>query len=164
MQDKRKNSSITLLWQIFSVLAAICGMLLIMLSFTLLSVVATSLRSNYDLVVTVFQSFAQIVVFTLCIFNLRSIIDTIMNKDPFTNENVKRFKMMTIYLFISGIMDFAANLLKGPSDHGLKLLKFNNFFVSPTTVVLIVAACFTVVMAEIFRMAVNIKNENDLTI
>lgn len=164
MQSKEKHTVIELMWQVLSILAAICAMILIMFSFTLISVVATSIRNDYKLVMGIIYIFAQTAIFTLCIFKLRSIVGTIISKDPFNNENVIRFKKIAIYVLFSGVIDFAVNLLNGPPQHGLRLLKFGDFYISPTTIVLLIVACFAALMSETFSMAMNIKNENDLTI
>jgi hypothetical protein len=88
----------------------------------------------------------------IIIFELRKIFKTLNRRNPFMMDNVKSLNRMAISAFI-----IAASYI-------IKIIFFNSFLTVIITMIFIIAGLFTVIFAEVFRQAIEVKEENDLTI
>lgn len=92
-------------------------------------------------------------VLALVIVNeLRRIFKTLNRMDPFRMDNVKSFKTMAICCFAIAFL------------YSVKILAFNSFLTIILFMVFIIGGFFLFILAEVFRQAVIVKEENDLTI
>lgn len=85
------------------------------------------------------------------------------NGSPFVINNVKRFRVMGVFLTINTIYE----CIKGYSANGnsmIIIIGTGNGAISPIMVIGVISALMCFVMAEVFKKAVEIKNDNDLTI
>ena len=92
-------------------------------------------------------------VFFIIVYNLIKIVYSI-NSNPFTLENVKCFKIIGCLIIFLSFIDAIVNFKK-PSD----FLLWGSENISS-----LVLGFMALVLAEIFKKAVKIKDENDLTI
>jgi len=83
---------------------------------------------------------------------LRSIFKTLNRRYPFQKDNVKSFKRLSICCFAISFF------------YGVKIFVFNSFLTIILFMVFIIGGFFLLILAEIFRQAVIVKDENDLTI
>lgn len=83
---------------------------------------------------------------------LRRIFKTLNRRDPFRLDNVKSFKRLSICCFTIAIL------------YGVKIIVFNSFLTIILFMVFIIGGFFLMILAEVFRQAVMVKDENDLTI
>lgn len=92
-------------------------------------------------------------IFALAIvFELRKIFKTLNRRNPFMLDNVRSLKTIAYSCFIiSGL-------------YVVKIFFFNSFLTIILAMVFIIGGCFAVILAEVFRQAVIVKEENDLTI
>ena len=86
------------------------------------------------------------------VFELRRIFRTLNRKDPFRTDNVKSFKSMSICCFAISFC------------YGVKIFAFNSFLTIILFMVFIIGGLFLLILAEVFRQAAIVKEENDLTI
>ena len=91
--------------------------------------------------------------FALMIVNeMRKIFQTLNRRDPFMMDNVSSLNRIAFSSFLISFF------------YILKMIFLNSFFTVIITMVFIIAGFFTVILAEVFRQAVIVKEENDLTI
>jgi hypothetical protein len=92
-------------------------------------------------------------VLALIILNeLRRIFGTLNRRDPFVMQNVKSLKNMALSAFAISAL------------YVVKVVFFNSFLTVIMAMVFIIAGFFGIILAEVFRQAVIVKEENDLTI
>ena len=83
---------------------------------------------------------------------LRRIFGTLNRRDPFLMQNVKSLKHMAFSAFSISALYIA------------KIIFFNSFLTIIMAMVFVIAGFFGLILAEVFRQAVIVKEENDLTI
>ena len=83
---------------------------------------------------------------------IRKIFKTLNRRNPFMLDNVKSLNRVGVACFI-----IAAAYL-------VKIFFYNSVLTAIITMVFIIAGLFSVVLAEVFRQAIEVKEENDLTI
>lgn len=99
--------------------------------------------------------------FTILV-NLHKILNTIKDKNPFIDKNINRFRKIGAYVLI---LTFAEAIFNAPNKTGTLVIDIKPIFsLTLTSLVMIIFGCLSLVLAEIFSMALEIKNENDLTI
>lgn len=86
------------------------------------------------------------------VYEMRKIFKTLNNKDPFVRGNVKSLNRVGLCCFV-----IAAAYI-------IKIFCYNSVLTAIITLVFIIAGIFAVVLAEVFRQAIIVKEENDLTI
>ena len=86
------------------------------------------------------------------VYEMRKIFKTLNRKDPFMADNVKSLKRIAFASFIIS------------ACYVVKIFVFNSFLTIILAMIFIIAGLFTVILAEVFRQAVEFKQENDLTI
>ena len=92
-------------------------------------------------------------VLALVILNeLRRIFSTFNRRNPFLIQNVKSLKNMALSAFAISAL------------YIVKVVLFNSFLTIILAMVFIIAGFFGLILAEVFRQAVIVKEENDLTI
>lgn len=88
----------------------------------------------------------------IAVNELRRIFKTLNRRDPFRTDNVKSFKRLSICCFAIAFL------------YGIKILLFNSFLTIILFMVFIIGGFFLLILSEVFRQAVIVKEENDLTI
>ena len=91
---------------------------------------------------------------TVCfvLYELRRIFKSIINNNPFTQGNINSLFRMGIASFLLAVFFV------------FKILIINTVLTYIVILILIVAGCFSFVLSELFREALRVKIENDLTI
>ncbi|MFT8392324.1 MAG: DUF2975 domain-containing protein [Sporolactobacillus sp.] len=88
----------------------------------------------------------------IIVFELRRIFRQLNQRHPFIMENVRSLKHMAIASFLIAFC------------YGIKIICFNSFLTMIIAMVFIIAGLFSLVLSEVFLQAVQVKEENDLTI
>lgn len=88
----------------------------------------------------------------IILYNLRRILKTLGRKNPFMADNVKSLRHIAISSFAIAVF------------YVVKILFFNSFLTIIMAMAFVIAGLFTLILAEVFHQAVQVKEENDLTI
>lgn len=86
------------------------------------------------------------------VYEIRKIFKTLNRKNPFMMDNVKSLNRVGWACFI-----IAAAYI-------IKIFCYNSVLTAIIAMVFIIAGLFAVVLAEVFRQAIAVKEENDLTV
>lgn len=116
---------------------------------------------DLDLVISIILTLIFFSIFIFMIFKLKSIILTVKSGEPLCPHNIKNFYTVAISIFVLGAFDVIGNL---NSHQGIILIGTPNFVFKATSFAYILLGCLALVLAEVFKIAYKIKNENDLTI
>ena len=83
---------------------------------------------------------------------------------PFINDNVKRFKLMGYCLLINSIIECIIGYKSG-ADASFQIMSIGGKgALTPPLIICIVASLMCFVMGDVFKKAIQIKDENDLTV
>jgi hypothetical protein len=128
---------------------AICATLPFALKWYIQTVYQTSTENYYFLL-----GFLYItgIVCLILVNEMRKIFKTLNRRNPFMMDNVKSLNRVGRACLI-----IAAAYL-------IKIFFYNSVLTAIITMVFIIAGLFAIVLAEVFRQAVIVKEENDLTI
>lgn len=88
----------------------------------------------------------------IIVFELRKIFITLNRMDPFRMDNVKSFRRMAVCCFIIA------------AAYVVKIFTFNSFLTIILFMVFVIGGFMLLIVSEVFRQAVVVKEENDLTI
>jgi hypothetical protein len=95
---------------------------------------------------------------------LIKINDTLICKTPFIIENVKRMQRIAVYIFIISAYVFTKDWLKFKSHIFAYTFDRTGLNTDSECLIFIFLGLFVLILANIFKTAINIKNESDLTI
>lgn len=107
-------------------------------------------RENYTFLL-VFLFITGLLCLTI-IRELRKMLITLNDREPFRRENVislKRIAMLAL------IISFA---------YIIKVIFYPSFFTIVVTMVFLIMGLFALILSEIFKQAIEVKEENDLTV
>lgn len=90
-------------------------------------------------------------------------MDSILQKNPFTLNNVISFKKIGYYILAIGLIDAIINYPK-PNLTGFELLANSHGSLKPIFFLYVILSFLAFILADVFKMAIEIKEENDLTI
>ena len=99
----------------------------------------------------------------MIIFTLRKIIKSIRAKDPFNPINILYFKRIGRYILMVGVIE-AILRYPTPNTTGLDILATSYGSLKPISFLYLVLSILSYVLSDVFGMAMEIKDENDLTV
>lgn len=102
--------------------------------------------------------------FIAIVHELVKINDTVLHKKPFVMDNIKRLKKIAVYLFTISAYIFVRDLV---TLNGHLLAFFFNkggLITDSEFLIFVLLGVFVLILANIFKSAIDLKNENDLTI
>jgi hypothetical protein len=86
------------------------------------------------------------------VYELRKMLKRLMQREPFRMENVVSLKRIAVLAFvISGI-------------YAVKIVLYISFLTIIVAMVALLVGLFALILAEVFRQAIEVKEENELTI
>lgn len=147
-------------------------------TYILFILLGRSVDLNKSMLVGIFLAtiFTSIPVFVV-ISELRKVIRTVIDKKPFTDKNVKRFRIMgysmlifDLFLFIYIMIYTKITLSFGHINKGdyffIIIFKLIPSPVSQVAYLIsyFLVGCVLIIVSSIFKQAIMIKNENDLTV
>lgn len=98
----------------------------------------------------------------MTIFTLRKILNSILEKNPFIPENIICLRKIGYYILSIGLIDAIVNYPK-PNNTGFILITSHGSL-KPIIFLYISLSLLAFILADVFKMAIDIKEENDLTI
>ena len=90
--------------------------------------------------------------------------NTIIQKLPFIMENVKRMYKIAVYLFIISIYVFIKDWLNFTAHIFAFTFDKTGLNTDSECLVFVLLGLFVLIIAKMFKTAIEIKNENDLTV
>jgi len=98
------------------------------------------------------------------LIKINNTVDTVFCKTPFIIENVKRMQKIAIYLFVISIYVFIKDWINFKSH--IFAFSFNSGGLNTDSecLIFVLLGLFVLILANIFKTAIEIKNESDLTI
>jgi hypothetical protein len=92
-------------------------------------------------------------IFALAVVNeIRKLLKNLNKKNPFIIDNVKSLNRIAISCLLIA------------ACYVIKIIFYNSFLTIIVTMVFIITGFFSIILGEVFRQAVVVKQENDLTI
>jgi hypothetical protein len=90
---------------------------------------------------------------------------TLVESDPFIYENVKRLKNISVCCYTIS-MSYLINFFINGQYKNFKFVDFDltGIHTDMEFIIFFFAGCFIRVLAEVFKKAVEYKNENDFTV
>ncbi|ACA54690.1 membrane protein [Clostridium botulinum A2B7 92] len=101
-----------------------------------------------------------ILIYLIIAWNLLKIVYSIYS-NPFTSKNIKSFKIIGYLMILLSIIDGIVNFKK---KSNLEIIALGHGCLQGSCIFYLILGLLALVLAEIFKKAVQIKNENDLTI
>lgn len=101
-----------------------------------------------------------IVIYLIISWNLLKIVYSI-DSTPFTLKNVKSFKIIGYLMMLLSIIDGIVNFKE---KSNLQIMSIGYGSLKGSCIFYLILGLLSLVLAEIFKKAVKIKDENDLTI
>ncbi|WP_105177381.1 DUF2975 domain-containing protein [Clostridium cagae] len=101
----------------------------------------------------------------LIAIDLKKVAKTLVNKNPFTINNIKNLNKIAIECFIiSGC--YIGNILYNINKYSYRFINIDNRGIHTDTepVIFFVAGIFLLILASVFKQALKYKEENDYTI
>jgi hypothetical protein len=111
----------------------------------------------------VFSIGAYCCALTIC-HELIKINETVIRKIPFIIENVKRMQKIAVYLFIISVYVFIKDWLKFKAHIFAYNFDKSGVITDAECLIFVLLGLFVLILANIFKTAIKIKNENDLTV
>ena len=146
------------------------GLLSIMLIFTTLPLMAIIfqmfLGGNADIKNNILNMIVGLIIlggYFMIIFTLRKVIKSIRSKNPFNPDNILYFKRIGGYILMVGVIE-AMLRYPTPNTTGLDILATSYGSLKPIFFLYLVLSILSYVLSDVFGMAMEIKDENDLTV
>lgn len=101
----------------------------------------------------------------MVVFNLRKIVGTLVEENPFVEKNVKCLKRISIQCFtIAGcyLLNFFFNPKYG--EFSFIYIDDRGVHTDMEFIIFLFAGCFILILSKVFQKAVEVKEENDYTI
>jgi hypothetical protein len=99
------------------------------------------------------------------LYYLRKIVGTLIKVTPFVSDNVRSLERISVCCFIittSYIINFFCN--KQYKDFDIISYDFTGIHTDFEALIFFFAGCFLLILSKVFQQAVQVKEENDLTI
>lgn len=152
----KENFSLNFIKILLVLIVFVCGIML----FHFVLMVLFAPKELFHNISSILASLLIIAVYLVIAWNLLKIVYSIKS-NPFTLKNVKSFKIIGYFMIFLSIIDGIVNLKK-PSN--FIIMGTENISIKPSCILYLVLGLMALVLAEIFKKAVQIKDENDLTI
>lgn len=164
IMDNNKKFSLPLFLKIVLVILIPVGIILYVLS-GVNSLKSTVDISEINIYITGFLYVAGGFSLFAILFNLIKIVNSLIKKTPFIWENVKALKRIAVYCFtIAGsyIINFVVN--NQYDKFQLVVIDKNGVHTDFEFLIFLFAGCFIFILSQVFKQAIEYKEENDLTI
>lgn len=151
---------------IFRVIIFIIFIFLCIMSFALIILTFQSLFNlgeNSDInIYNMLYGDTICILFSIILYKVYSVIKS-LKSNPFTEKNIKNFKIIYRCMMLITILDgvFTYNI---PKDSGLIILGTDSASLDPSCILFFILAVVALTLSYIFEKAIEIKNENDLTV
>lgn len=99
----------------------------------------------------------------MMILSLKKILKSIRNKDPFSSDNILHFRKIGYYILIVGTV-YAIATYSDANYSGLTIIGTSYGSIKPISILYLILSILSFILSDVFRIAMEIKDENDLTI
>lgn len=138
---------------------------------TSISLVARKLTTNDDWVfnstdiVNFILFFVGTSALIFILYSLRKILKSVINKGPFNMAIVKNLKNISISCFVITVC-YLINFFYNDQFEQFKLIEIgkNGIETDMEFLIFFFAGCFVLILAQIYKQAVEVKEENDFTV
>lgn len=99
------------------------------------------------------------------LYNLRTIIDSLVKSNPFVISNVKSLRNTSFCCFVISVC-YILNIIlnQGLSNFKLIYIDISGIHTDIEFLIFFFAGCFILILSKVFKQAVEVKEENDFTI
>lgn len=163
MDDKKKFSLPIFLKLVLDVL--ILGGMIIYIYSMASSIIDTPNLWKLNIIISYLLYLAGGISIFGILFKLREIIKSLIKRTPFIWSNVKSLKMISVFCFIIAgtyIINFFVN--GQYMDFEFIAIDLSGVHTDFEFIIFLFAGCFIFVLSQVFKQAVEYKEENDLTI
>ncbi|OOM80200.1 DUF2975 domain-containing protein [Clostridium sp. BL-8] len=129
----------------------------IMLGLLILGFITTGLPFRFN--VNTCIGFMLVLIYFLIVYDLRKIVYS-TNSTPFSLDNVKRFKRIGYSMILMAVIDGVINWKK---ESNFEFIGTQSGSLKGSFIMYIIIACIALVLGEIFKQAVELKREKDIT-
>ncbi|MGO5074059.1 DUF2975 domain-containing protein [Clostridium sporogenes] len=152
----KENFSINFIKILLVLIVFVCGIMLF--QFGLMGLFAP--KELFHNISSILASLLIIAVYLVIAWNLLKIVYSI-ESNPFTLKNVKSFKIIGYLMIFLSIIDGIVNFKK---KSNFQIIGIEYGSIKGSCILYLIVGLMALVLAEIFKKAVHIKDENDLTI
>jgi hypothetical protein len=164
MKNNDYNTMARFLMGVLNMLMVVGG--LICLTMILSTIAPTDIgTSNRNNIVNVALLFTGTCSLIYILYSLRKILKSVINEGPFNMCNVKSLKHISKCCFIITVC-YIINFFYNNQFNTFRLIDIGPHGISTDTEFLIFffAGCFVWILAQIYKQAVEVKEENDFTV
>lgn len=101
--------------------------------------------------------------YLLIIFDMKKILNSILLRNPFNSDNIIYFRTIGYIIFIIGLIDAVINYPNG-LNLNFQIMATSYGAIKPIFFLYVVLSILSFILSDVFRMAMEIKDENDLTV
>ncbi|PAB59030.1 DUF2975 domain-containing protein [Anaeromicrobium sediminis] len=134
--------------------------------------ISKNVMSSNDLQISIFRKigiyglfFIGSISLILIVYNLKKIVDSLVDINPFIRGNVKRLNSIALECFIiTGC--YLINFVINPKyvEFNLITVDMKGIHTDMEFFIFLFAGCFILILSKVFEQAVEVKEDNDLTI
>ena len=101
----------------------------------------------------------------LILFNLRKVVRSLINITPFVKDNVLCLKRISLLSFIISICYALNFVINGQyKNFNIAYIDSSGIHTDIEFLIFFFAGCFILILSEVFKQAVEVKEENEFTI
>ena len=101
--------------------------------------------------------------FFIIIINLKRILKSIGDRAPFHSKNILYLRRIGYYILAIGIIDIIISYPK-PNYSDISILATTYGSIKPISFFYMILSILAFILSDVFRIAMEIKKENDLTV
>ena len=101
----------------------------------------------------------------LILFNLRKVVSSLINITPFVKDNVLCLKRISLLSFTISVCYALNFIINGQyKDFSIAYIDSSGIHTDVEFLIFFFAGCFILILSEVFKQAVEVKEENEFTI
>lgn len=118
---------------------------------------------NLNVYLQIFIGVVFAVGYIMIILTLKKILKSIQNKDPFNFNNIVYFKRIGYYILAVGII-YGVMSYPMVNNSYFHIMATSYGSLKPTFFLHIILSLLSFIISDVFKMSMEIKDENDLTV
>jgi len=159
----KDNSKGWLLKKLLTVIGVFLGIILLMQIAGHINRLITGERLLRNFIPNVTMTVAYFGGYIIIVFTLRKIINSILQGNPFNVDNIIGFKRIGYWIFVVGAIDAIVNYPR-PYQSIMNIMATSHGSIKPVIFLYMTLGCMALILADVFKRAMEIKDENDLTV
>ena len=149
-----------------SYLNLVLNIILIVLALPFIAAFFATFSRDISIKAMALQVLVQLVFYggyIMIVVTLKKILKSVSLRNPFNSNNVEHFKRIGYYILLVGVI-YAIISYPIQYNSNFEIMSTSYGSIKPTVFLYIVLSLFSFIMSDVFRMAMEIKDENDLTV